>query len=76
MTDNVIDFPNADIVTYGRIDPEKVLSSSIEKDLDTVLVLGWTKSGNLHMASSDSSLAENITLLELAKHEHITMLLE
>ena len=75
MTDNVIEFPNADI-TYGHIDPQKVLTSSLEKGLDSVLVLGWTKSGDLHMASSDSSLAENITLLELAKYEHIAMLLE
>jgi hypothetical protein len=75
MSDNIIEFPNADI-THGNIDPQMVLTSSLEKELDTVLVLGWTKSGNLHMASSDSSLAENITLLELAKHEHIAMLLE
>jgi len=75
MSDNVINFPNADIA-YGHIEPTTVLQSAIERELDTVLVLGWAKDGGLYMASSEGSLAENITMLELAKFEHIGMLLQ
>jgi len=75
MSDNVIQFPNADIA-YGHIEPNMVLESAMGKDLDSVLIIGWTKDGGLFMASSEGSLAENVTLLELAKFEHITMLLE
>ena len=76
MTDNVIEFPNADLVTHGHIDPAKIMTSAMEQDLDSVLVIGWTMSGDLYMASSEGSLAENITLLTVAKHEHVAMLLE
>lgn len=76
--DNVIAFPlGSDELTYGGIDPKVVLGAAAEADLEDVIVVGWSKSGNrLYMASSQGSTAENIALLEVAKHELLHMLLE
>jgi hypothetical protein len=51
--------------------PERVLTGALEADLETVIVIGMTKDGALYTGTSQASLAENVLLLEVAKHQMI-----
>lgn len=60
---NVIDFPG---LTMADIDPDKVLNSAVGK-LETVLVIGWDKNGEMHFASSKSDGRDALWLIEQTK---------
>jgi hypothetical protein len=51
--------------------PERVLAGALEADLETVVLVGMTKDGALYMGTSQASIAENVLLLEVAKHQLI-----
>jgi hypothetical protein len=51
--------------------PERVLTGALEADLETVVLVGMTKDGALYMGTSQASIAENVLLLEVAKHQLI-----
>lgn len=70
MTDNVIAFPG---VTTLDIEPSKVLSSAIEQDLDSAIVIGRDKDGSLYFAASGGDAFETLWLLEIAKRELLRM---
>lgn len=47
--------------------PEKILSAAIDHDLETVLVIGRTKDGDLYFASSSADGGDALWMMELAK---------
>lgn len=49
--------------------PERVLTGALEADLETVVLVGMTKDGELYIGMSQASVAENVLLLEVAKHQ-------
>lgn len=63
---NVIDFARA---LDGGVEPSAVLQKATEVDLETVMVMGWTKEGYLWMGSSTAEGPELIWLMELVKKE-------
>ncbi|MCP4184589.1 MAG: hypothetical protein GY761_14945 [Hyphomicrobiales bacterium] len=48
MTDNVIDLP---VPTSLDLDPDKILQQAVG-NLDSAVVIGWKKEGELYFASS------------------------
>lgn len=65
-----------DVITSLPIPVERVLNSALEADLDTVLVIGYDKSGNFYFAGSQSDGPENIWLCEMAKHKLIKVTID
>lgn len=63
---NVVDFNG---ITYGRVSPKKVLEGAIEDDLETVIVIGWTKDKTLACYSSDGRPSEELMLLEAFRQQ-------
>jgi hypothetical protein len=61
--DNVINFPG---VTRLRVDPDKVLGAAMG-NLESVVVVGYDKTGAEYFAASDPSGPEVLWLLERAK---------
>lgn len=61
--DNVINFPGA---TRLKIDPDKVLTAAVG-NLESVIVIGYDKTGMEYFAASDPSGPEALWLLERAK---------
>lgn len=47
--------------------PEKILSAAIDHDLETVLVIGRTKDGDLYFAGSSADGGDALWMMELAK---------
>lgn len=46
------------------IPPERVLNGALESELESVLVVGWQKNGQLYKASSTGDAAAILLLLE------------
>lgn len=55
-------------ITEDDISPKVVLDGAIEKDLETAIVVGVTKDGDLYLASSSGSALEMHWLLSAAAH--------
>ncbi len=70
MADNVVVLP---VITSLDVLPERVLSKAQEADLDAVVVIGWSKDGDVYFASSYADSAQVIYLLERAKHDLLKM---
>lgn len=62
--DNVIDFTG---ITKLDLPAEKILSTALTKNLNTVVILGYDEKGNFYFASCKSDGGEVLWLLELAK---------
>ena len=62
--DNVIEL---DGETTLDIPVERVISGALEKDLETVIVLGWNEEGEMYLASSTGSRPNMYYLLDSAK---------
>jgi hypothetical protein len=63
MTAAIIEFPGA---TFLDLEPERVLDGAKDR-LESVLVIGFDKDGQLYMAGSESDAGAMLLLLELAK---------
>lgn len=53
--------------TARKLAPSKVLEGAVLADLEDVMVIGWSKKGELYLAVSTSSRAELLYMLEKAK---------
>jgi hypothetical protein len=67
FTSNVINFPEKDFVYKGKIDPQGVLDGITQNDLETIIVLGWTKEGDEYFASNTPNGMEVVWLMERLK---------
>jgi len=61
-----------DVVSLGcittlDIPPERILNAAIEHDLETVLIIGRTKDGELYFAGSSADGGDALWLMALAK---------
>lgn len=65
---SVIDFPG---ITRINLDPQRILDASKEANLESVIVLGYTKDGCTYFASSLADGADALWLLEMSKAELI-----
>jgi hypothetical protein len=75
--DNVIRFPKGGPdITHENIPPEVILTAALDNVamLETLFLVGWKKDGNLFMASTDAYIPDIISTLEIAKMEHIRMM--
>lgn len=54
-------------ITSLDIPPEKILNAAIQHDLETVLVIGRTKEGELYFAGSSADGGDALWLMALAK---------
>lgn len=63
MTDNVVDIG---CVTTLDIDPNKVLKGA-EDQLESGIVVGWDRDGELYFASSIGNERDVLWMLEMAK---------
>jgi hypothetical protein len=75
--DNVIRFPKGGPdITFERIPPEVILTAALEEAqmFDTLFLVGWKKNGGLFMASTEAYIPDIISTLEIAKMEHIRMM--
>lgn len=70
MTADIIEFHGE---TRLDIAPEKVLSAAIEAELESVIVIGRDKDGNLYLAASGGDVFETNWLLDIAKQEILKM---
>ena len=66
MNDNVV---VADIPTTLDLPTERILQAAIDANLDRVLVLGFTKEGDMYAAASFADAAVMVYLMERFKHE-------
>lgn len=57
-----------DVDTVLDLPAERVLRKATEQDLEAVVVIGWTKEGDLYFDSSYANGPEALWLIELAKH--------
>ena len=64
MMGEVIELP---VITCLDIPTERVLQKAIEKELETAVVVGYDKDGNLYFASSVADGGDVLWLFELAK---------
>tara|TARA_E500000318_G_C3537608_1_gene203312 strand:+ start:590 stop:835 length:246 start_codon:yes stop_codon:yes gene_type:complete len=73
--DKIISFPGTkklDDVELDRIDPKEMLTAIIEEvDLEDVYLIGWTKEGNMYIATSDTDVKKFIFNIELAKTAYL-----
>jgi hypothetical protein len=75
--DNVIRFPKGGPdITFERIPPEVILTAALDEaqTFDTLFLVGWRKNGGLFMASTEAYIPDIISTLEIAKMEHIRMM--
>jgi len=56
-----------DCVTRLDIPVERVLDSAVESDLESVVVMGWTKDGDYYFSSSQADGGDVLWLLEATK---------
>ncbi|MEV5407206.1 hypothetical protein AB0L20_32355 [Streptomyces albidoflavus] len=64
MTAEVIDL---NLITKVDLPSERILTSALEADLSTVVVIGWDQDNELYFAGSSAYGPENLWLLEMAK---------
>lgn len=62
---NVVELP---VLTRLNIPAERVLNTALERNLDSVIILGYDKEGGEYMSSSMASGPEIIWLMERLKH--------
>ena len=64
--DNVVDFPGA---TVGKINPAIIGDNVIEiaDELESLLVIGFTKAGEFYLATSEGEIKENLWIIENAR---------
>jgi len=60
-------------ITTHKIPPEKLLEEALGHDLDTVVLLGYTKKGDEYFCCSTPDGGEVVWLLERAKFELMRM---
>jgi hypothetical protein len=75
--DNVIRFPKGGPdITFEKIPPEVILTAALDdaQAFDTLFLVGWRKNGGLFMASTDAYIPDIISTLEIAKMEHVRMM--
>lgn len=65
---NVINFPIQEIYATDNIPTQNVFDGIQNNNLETVVVVGWTKEGNEYFASSTPNGMEIIWLLERLKY--------
>lgn len=70
MTDNVVMF---DGPTKLDLPPERIIGAASEVDLESVIIVGQTKGGELYLASSDGDLAAVHWWLTLAAKRVVDM---
>ena len=63
---NVVHFPG---VTTLPIPCDRVLNAAIDANLESVIVIGWTREGMLYAAGSNASIPDTLYLIEQLKHE-------
>lgn len=63
---NVIDLP---VITTVDLPAHKILNGALQADLETVVVIGWSKDGELYFASTTADGAEVVWLFEVGKKE-------
>lgn len=63
----------ADIITKLDIPVERVLRNAATSELETAVVIGWDKHGELYFHSSVSSGPEVLWLLEQTKRRLLTI---
>lgn len=56
-----------DMETTLDLPPERILNAAIKADLETVLVIGWDKEGDLYAAGSTAKIGDILLLLERTK---------
>ena len=71
--DNVLILP---VITSLPIPCERVLKQAIAADLDQVLVIGYTQSGEFYFAGSEADGPKNVWLCEMAKHKLMAITIE
>lgn len=75
--ENVIRFPKGGLeITHDIIPPAVILTAALDKveTFETLFLVGWKKDGGLFMASTDAYIPDIISTLEIAKMEHIQMM--
>lgn len=60
----VVQFPG---VTRLDKDPNQILQDAVDRDLDSVLVMGYDKDGDIYMKTSHADGGEVMWLMELCK---------
>ena len=60
---DIIDF---DGETKGNVNPDQVLMAAVG-EMESTLLLGFSKTGQFYMASSDGELGNLLVLLEMAR---------
>lgn len=63
--DNVVEL---DVATFAEIPPTQILEQAKEAEMESVVVLGWKRSGEFYFASSQSSVSEINLMLDVCKH--------
>ena len=66
MSAEVINLP---CITRLDIDPKRVLSAALDKELSGVFVMGYTAEGEVYFASSYADGGTVMWLMELAKKQ-------
>lgn len=63
---NVINLP---IITRLDIEPKRILNSAMKSDLDSLVMIGFTKEGEFYFASNRGDAGTVIFLMEMAKNK-------
>jgi hypothetical protein len=66
---NVIEFPNKQIITDQRIPVKNILLGADKANLKETIVIGWDEEGEFYFASSEADGPNCLWLLERAKLE-------
>lgn len=59
----------APFVTRLDVPVERILRQATAADLEHVIVIGWTKDGEMYFAGSQAGGPETLWLIELAKRD-------
>lgn len=70
MVDKVLIF---DGVSKLDLPAERILQAAIDAKIDTAVVIGWDKDGELYFASTKADGGDVIWLMELAKKKLLEM---
>lgn len=65
LADNVRVFTG---ISPNRYDPKIMLEAACRVELDSVVIIGWDKDGELFFSASDGDGPECLWLIEKAKH--------